>query len=171
MAASCLSSCLPGNLTRENYGQSGSGGGYGLTVTNLGKPRIDLYYTPTTYTPVIGSTSVSAAVWDGANLRIYLNGVLDGNTTTGNAPGSGTSSVKIGRNSGGSYFNGLIDEVRVSNAAVYTSNFTPQTHLTAGANTKALWKFDGQVATDSSANGNNRYVARWVRLLRRCSQR
>jgi len=45
--------------------------------------------------------------------------------------------------------------VRVSNTAVYTSNFTPQTHLTSTANTKGLWKFDGQVVTDSSSNGNN----------------
>jgi RHS repeat-associated protein len=49
----------------------------------------------------------------------------------------------------------LIDEVRVSNAAVYSSNFTPQTHLTAGANTKGLWKFDGQSSNDASSNGNN----------------
>ena len=45
---------------------------------------------------------------------------------------SGTSSLKIGRTSTGSYFNGLVDEVRVSNTAVYTGNFTPQMHLTAG---------------------------------------
>jgi RHS repeat-associated protein len=96
-----------------------------------------------------------AGVWDGTYLKVYLNGVLDGSTTTGNAPGSGTSSVKIGRNSGGSYFNGLIDEVRVSNAAVYTSNFTPQTHISSTGSTKGLWKFDGQTTADSSTNGNN----------------
>jgi len=63
--------------------------------------------------------------------------------------------LKLGRNSGGNYFNGLIDEVKVSNAAVYSSNFTPQTHLTAAASTMGLWKFDGQTVNDSSTNSNN----------------
>jgi RHS repeat-associated protein len=94
-------------------------------------------------------------VWDGSYLRLYVNGVLDASVTTGKGPTSGTSSLKLGRNSGGNYFSGLIDEVRVSNAALYNSNFTPQTHLTAGANTKGLWKFDGQSSNDASSNGNN----------------
>ena len=149
-------------ISRESYGQAGTGGGYGLTVTNLGKARIDLYHSPTTYTPVIGNTTMStgqwhhiAGVWDGVYLKVYLNGNLDGTVTTGNGPGSGTSSVKIGRNSGGAYFNGLVDEVRVSNTAVYTSNFTPQTHLTASGSTKGLWKFDNQSPNDASTNGNH----------------
>jgi RHS repeat-associated protein len=149
-------------LTRESYGVAGSGGGYELSVNNVGKVRFDTYQGPTSWTPVIGSTTIStgvwyhvAGVWDGSYMRIYLNGVLDGTTVTGNGPASGNSSLKIGRTSVANYFNGVIDEVRVSNAAVYTSNFTPQMHLTAGANTKGLWKFDGQTATDSSANANN----------------
>ena len=64
-------------------------------------------------------------------------------------------SLKIGRTSGASYFNGLVDEIRVSNTVLYASNFTPQMHLTAGANTAALWKFDGQSVADASTNGNN----------------
>jgi len=150
-------------LARESFAVSGSGGGYELSVTNTGKVRFDTYQGPTSWTPVIGSTTIStgvwyhvAGVWDGSSyMRIYLNGVLDGTMITGNGPASGNSSLKIGRNSGGSYFNSLIDEARVSNAAIYTSNFTPQMHLTAGANTKGLWKFDGQSAADSSSNGNN----------------
>ena len=39
--------------------------------------------------------------------------------------------------------------------AAYTSNFRPQTHLTAGASTKDLWKFDGQTANDFSTNAND----------------
>ena len=149
-------------ITRESYGQAGTGGGYGLTVTNLRKPRIDLYHSPTTYTSVTGNTTMTtgewhhmAGVWDGSYLKVYLDGNLDGTVTTGNGPGSGTSSVKIGRNSGGGYFNGWVDEVRVSNTAIYTSNFTPQMHLTAISGTKGLWKFDGQSTADSSGNNNN----------------
>jgi RHS repeat-associated protein len=82
-----------------------------------------------------------------------------------------TSSLKIGRNSLGYYFNGLIDEVRVSNAAVYTSNFTPPTHLTSSSGTAGLWKFDSQSPNDSSGNGNNGTVQGRVHLLERCSER
>ena len=135
---------------------------YELSVTNIGKLRLDLYQSPTTYTPVIGSTTITTGVWhhvagvfDGSQMRVYLDGVLDGSVSTTNAPASGTSSLKIGRTSGGSYFGGLIDEARVSNSAVYTGNFTPQTHLTASGSTKGLWKFDGTSTADSSGNANN----------------
>jgi len=84
-------------------------------------------------------------------MRIYVDGVLDGSVSSSSAPASGTSSLKIGRNSLGYYFNGLIDEVRV----VYTSNFTPSMHLTASSSTKGLWKFDSQSPNDASGNGNN----------------
>ena len=149
-------------ITRESYAQSGTGGGYELSVTNLGKPRFDLYQGPTSWTPVVGATTMTAGAWhhvagvfDGSQMRIYLNGVLDGTFNTTNGPASGTSSLKLGRTSGGSYFGGLIDEARVSNAAVYTSNFTPQTHLTASGSTKGLWKFDAQSINDSSGNANH----------------
>ena len=149
-------------ISRETYGVSGTGGGYELQMNNLGRMRLDLYHTHNTYTPVIGNTTLNlgqwnhvAGVWDGAYMRLYINGVLDATITSGNAPGSGNSSVKLGRNSGGNYFNGSIDEVRVSNAALYSSNFTPQQHLTASGSTKGLWKFDGQNVNDTSGNANN----------------
>jgi RHS repeat-associated protein len=149
-------------IARESWNQSGTGGGYQLSLTNLGKVRLDLYQSHNTYTPAIGNTTVStgawhhvAAVFDGSQTRIYLDGVLDGNVSSTSAPASGTSSLKIGRASYGDYFNGLIDEARVSNAAIYTSNFTPQTHLTASGSTKGLWTFDCQTPNDSSGNANN----------------
>src|SRR6185369_1649294 len=51
------------------------------------------------------------------------------------------------------YFGGLIDEVRLSAAALYTSNFTPG--LGPASNTRALWKFDGQTSADASGNANH----------------
>jgi hypothetical protein len=63
--------------------------------------------------------------------------------------------LKIGRRGSSIYyFNGRIDEVRVSNAAVYTANFTPLNDLSAIAGTAALWRFDAQTVGDTSANGN-----------------
>jgi RHS repeat-associated protein len=150
-------------LIRHNWGVSGSGGGYELSMTPLNKARVDFYQTPTTYTTLTGNTVLSLGVWhhiagvyDGTQIRIYVDGVLDGSVTN-SGPAAGNSGVRIGRNEqvGNYFFNGLIDEVRVSNAALYTSNFTPQTHLTASGSTAGLWKFDGQTTADASVNGNN----------------
>jgi YD repeat-containing protein len=43
--------------------------------------------------------------------------------------------------------------VRLSAAALYSSNFTPG--LGPASNTRALWKFDGQTTNDSSGNANH----------------
>jgi hypothetical protein len=57
------------------------------------------------------------------------------------------------------YFGGLIDEVRLSNAAIYSVNFTPPTApLASDDRTVALWHLDegaGQAITDSSGNGRH----------------
>ena len=65
----------------------------------------------------------------------------------------------IGRDSSGAryYFDGLIDEVRLSSVARYTSDFVPAPRLSADQDTVALWSFDGEgdVAQDSSGNGHH----------------
>ena len=53
-------------------------------------------------------------------LDIYVNGVLNNGTLSGTIPGSQINSavnVNIGRRSGGYYFNGVIDDVRIYNRA------------------------------------------------------
>jgi len=97
-----------------------------------------------------------AGVFDGSQMRVYVGGVMDGSVSTTSGPGSGTGAFYIGRHSTSYspyYFGGLIDEVRVSAAALYSSNFTPG--LGAGSNVRGLWKFDGQTPNDFSGNGNN----------------
>ena len=54
-------------------------------------------------------------------LDIYVNGVLDNGTLRGTIPASQINSavnVNIGRRSGGFYFNGVIDDVRIYNRAL-----------------------------------------------------
>jgi len=55
------------------------------------------------------------------------------------------------------YFNGAIDEFRISNVVRYTSNFTPTTaQFSPDANTVALYHFNegtGQTTADASGNG------------------
>lgn len=54
------------------------------------------------------------------------------------------------------YFNGIFDEVRVSNIIRHTGNFTPsESRYTADANTIALWHMDegsGLLVADASAS-------------------
>lgn len=146
---------------RHTWGVSGTGGGYEFSITSTGKVRLDLYQSHNQYTTSIGSTTITTGTWhhvagvfDGNQMRVYLNGVLDGSVGTTNGPASGNSPLQIGLNTGGTYyFGGLIDEVRISAAALYSSNFTPG--LGPANQTRAYWKFDGQSVNDSSGNGNH----------------
>jgi len=114
--------------------------------------------------PVTGVTAIAnqawhhvAGVFDGNQLRVYLDGMLDGSTPSMNAPAPGTASLKIGaRGDDAAFrFNGLIDEVRVTAGVVYTSNFIPRSHLRAISGTIGSWGFDSQTANDGSGFGNN----------------
>jgi hypothetical protein len=52
---------------------------------------------------------------------------------------------------------GFYSEVRLSDVARYTADFTPAPHLTADADTIGLWKLDegsGNVADDASVLDN-----------------
>jgi hypothetical protein len=132
-------------------------------IVGEGKVRLDIMQSNGTYAAVIGNTIMSlnawhhiAGVYDGSQMRVYLDGVLDGTATATYAPGSNATGLRIGKSSFlyyPNYFTGRIDEVRVSNAAIYTANFTPGASLTATSNTKGLWKFNGQTANDSSSSG------------------
>lgn len=137
---------------------------YDLAIAE-GKVRMDIMQTNGSYVACIGSTVMNngawhhiAGVYDGNQMRVYLDGVLNGSATATMAPGNNSTGLRIGKSSFlyyPYYFNGRIDEVRVSNAALYTSNFTPNAHLGATSNTKGLWKFDGETANDATASGAN----------------
>jgi Concanavalin A-like lectin/glucanases superfamily len=150
-------------IGKESHGVASGGGGYELSITNLGKARLNIWTAYNVYVAVIGATTLTPDVWhhiaavaDGSQRRIYLDGVLDGSATGTQLPAAGTGTFNIGRRGNNTYrFDGRIDEVRVSNAAVYTSNFTPPPSLTGSASTKGLWKFDNQTAADDSGNGNH----------------
>src|SRR5436190_5882141 len=149
----------------ERYGPSYSAdGGYALRLNAAGKLQFATVADSASADAVFGNTTITtggwhhvAGVFDGSQLRVYLGGQLDGSKASTFAPRSGTTNLEVGISGGAAFafpFNGLIDEVRISAGAVYTVNFTPQGCLTAGAQTKGLWKFDGQTTADSSGNGN-----------------
>jgi hypothetical protein len=56
------------------------------------------------------------------------------------------------------FFNGLIDEVRVTARAIYTSNFIAQHRLTGVQDTRGLWRFDRQNAKDCADIHNGTLV-------------
>jgi tellurite resistance-related uncharacterized protein len=149
----------------KTLGYTTSDGGYVLRL-NSGKLQFYLLQNGERFDVLQSITTIQpnrwyhvAGVYDGATsqMRIYVDGSLDTSKTTTFTPGTGTSSVKIGAqgDNGSHTFAGLIDEVRVSAAALYVSNFVPRASLSAMLDTRGLWKFDGQSAADSSANGNN----------------
>jgi len=93
--------------------------------------------------------------------RIFIDGVLKGTTANTAAPTSSTGAFGIGEAADAiaEYFNGLIDEVRISNVARYTASFAPSTvNFAPDANTVALYHLDessGQTLVDSSGNNRN----------------
>jgi len=62
-----------------------------------------------------------ATTYDGANMRLYVNGVLVSTVAQTGGLSVGNGALKIGGNSvfsGGEFFHGLIDEVRIYNRAL-----------------------------------------------------
>jgi hypothetical protein len=153
----------------ERYDVNGAAdGGYALRLRANGKLA---FYTlrdrEFLYDFVQGSTVISTNVWhhvagvfDGSQLRVYVDGVLDGTKASTFAPVTGTKDLLIGARSpdASSKFQGLIDEVRLTSGALYATNFVPSIRLTATGNTKGLWRFEslsGTTVADSSCNANN----------------
>lgn len=94
-----------------------------------------------------------AGVFGGSQMRLYVDGALAGARTTGRRWDGTQSYVRMGEGGSGV----LVDEVRVTRAAVYSSNFFPQTQkrLSSLPGTVGLWKFDYDSANDSSSYGHH----------------
>jgi hypothetical protein len=86
-----------------------------------------------TSAPPLNAWTHLAATYDGANLRLYVNGVQVGALAqTGNMVTS-TRALRIGGNTvWGEYFNGLIDDVRIYNRALSAAEI--QTDMTTPVN-------------------------------------
>jgi hypothetical protein len=105
---------------------------------------------------VIGTTTVVTDTWyhvavvrDSSNeFRLYVNGVEE-DSTTSSVTISTVASTLIGRFRSGTsrYLDGHIDEVRISDIARYTADFTPQTQPHQNDdNTLLLMHMDGKDA-------------------------
>lgn len=99
-----------------------------------------------------------AATYDGANMKLYINGVLDATRAqTGNVASSGAFNVGYLYNTSRN-FNGKVDEVRVWKRALSQTEISQNMcNVTLPATSlAAYWKFNegsGSSVQDSSGNG------------------
>ena len=156
----------------EKYGCPGAGsalGGYVLRVTASDKVLVGLRDDCNIGTSVIGTTTLKSNTWyhvagvfDGTQIRIYINGALDGTVATTRAPQPGNTSLRIGeRGNNGTSFKGVIDEVRLWKVARSAADLQASMNQSLTGNEAGLagyWRFDegtGLTTRDSSTNGNS----------------
>jgi RHS repeat-associated protein len=93
--------------------------------------------------------------------RFFVDGILRNTESDVASPQDSDGVLTFGRSGhyDGEYFGGLLDEIRISNVAVYLTNFTPPTvPLSSDETTIGLWHFDegaGQTVADSSGHGRD----------------
>lgn len=94
-----------------------------------------------------------AAAFERGQTRIYLNGQIDGHRFKTTLPaGFAVGDMTIGASHRGlNRYQGLIDELRICNSAIYSSGFSATAQLTANQSTVGLWRFDNGTMNDSSS--------------------
>jgi hypothetical protein len=109
-----------------------------------------------------------AATYDGTTLRLFVNGVQVGsNALTGNLTTS-TGVLRIGGDAvWGEFYSGLIDEVKIYNRALSTSEIATDMGTPVGGPLVAAYAFDetaGSIASDASGHNLNGTVsgANWT---------
>ncbi len=99
-----------------------------------------------------GTWSHIAGVYDGTQMRVYLNGALNGTLDTSIAIPANSLQLRIGAASdGGSQFSGLIDEVEVFNRALSVSEI--QAIFNAGIDGKCKTQTHVEIPA-ATGNGN-----------------
>lgn len=101
-----------------------------------------------------------AATYDGAQLRIYVNGELAGSEEATTPPTTGSGALRIGCDAPDGQFTGRIDEVRIygrtlSEKELQRDMATPlQTPQRGPVATYSFDKGEGETAEDTSGNGH-----------------
>ncbi len=135
---------------------------FGATVTNSSGARARRFSNTVralnTWYHVAGVYDASART-----LTIYINGVLENGTLLGTVPAANLNAAvnaNIGRRTGGFYFNGIIDEVRIYNRALSAAEIqsdmnTPLGGTTPPADTQAPTAPGNLAATAASSSAIN----------------
>lgn len=117
LEADCKPDAVNGNRTLINRFQGGAAG-YILRIEN-GKAAFYVRIS-NIFQGVLGETTIPTGAWvhlagvyDGANLNVFVNGVLDGTTAQAGSIGTGSAPLRFGASSAGERFDGKITNARV----------------------------------------------------------
>lgn len=117
------------------YGDVVGDDAYALQAIN-GEPQFLLNFGPTWVTVAAGMTMNAnewyhiVGVYNGATMKIYVNGVEQNSIVQTGAFDISASTFKVGGLAGGQYWNGSIDEVRLWNSARTQTELRENKHLT-----------------------------------------
>ena len=103
---------------------SSSVGNIVCVIKNTGAVNISNnigYSTTSATTPITTGAWFHLALVNNAGVTVYVNG----NSIVTQASSTNMNYGYIGSIASSTYFNGYMDEFRISNSAIYTSNFTP----------------------------------------------
>ncbi len=102
-----------------------------------------------------------AAVYDGSEIRIFINGNLVGSSGGfGGAINASRYPLTVGKDQIELVYGltGTIDEVRISDISRYSGNFVPADYFSTDSSTVGLWHFNeggGDLARDETTYGND----------------
>ena len=152
------------NLVGHYSYQSGEVNQGWLLRIGYGKLRFEIMDNFNNYTQASADAPLNqwihvAGTFDGEAIRLWVNGVKVDETLYSSIIGQAFTNLYMGmRHSSVYFFDGMIDEIRLSSVAQYDANFSPDTELIANIHTLGLWHFDegtGSIAYDESINGNH----------------
>ncbi|MFZ4058434.1 MAG: LamG-like jellyroll fold domain-containing protein [Ferruginibacter sp.] len=133
----------------------GSNANYALYITNTNKAQITFQRNPISgIAPnATGTTTITDGNWhylvgtyDGANLKIYVDGVLEATTADASPVMTGANPLYLGTSAGFNKYNGSMDEISVWNTALAPAQITSligQQLAGNEANLVAYYNFDG----------------------------
>lgn len=159
----------------EKWSQTPSNqGGYALRIDASRRVQFALYGSSGTVVgAVTGNTQLElnkwyqiAGVYDGTDVRVYVNGVVDGSpTNVSTPPTAGSSKLRIAASGNGTVPNsgflaGQIDEVRIWNVARTGRSINSDLfrNMIGSSNLVGYWQFNegsGHTAFDASGLQNN----------------
>ncbi|MCU0722747.1 MAG: IPT/TIG domain-containing protein [Planctomycetes bacterium] len=136
---------------------------FGLEAAfRMGQAQVDAGGRKNLYTRAnlpLGAWAHLAAVWDGTELRFYVNGVPDSSRPVSGSPAplpAGRILVGSSGPASGAFLHGRLDEVRISSGPRYRGPFAPAAALAADADTVLLLRGEageGTLLRDESASG------------------